>query len=315
MPTVVSRQGRHCGMFAAFPIDKPNHSRQGCLAGMKRREFLGAIGIAVAAGSTRALAQTRGRPLAPGEVRAPGRGAAPPAPVRKATITKLFKSPDGHPNALDASPEGLSIGEQVTDRAILMDLNGKVLRAIETECHNCSGIAVGGGSLWMSANGAQQFDRPVKIDRTNQEILQCDMNGKVVKRHDVPIGGGSATGIEYVDGTLWMVAGRLRALMQVDAQTFQPIIAHPFQQMARPHGLAWDNGAMWVVDGDDTARIVKMDAKTGSTLEIIQIAPGDPDPHGLTMLGGKHYYCDAGIHPGWDRDKSPHTGWICRVDL
>ena len=140
------------------------------------------------------------------------------------------------------------------------------------------------------------------------------MDGKVIKRHTIPLGGGGATGIEYVDGTLWMVASRLRALMQVNASTFQPIVAHPFQ-MQRPHGLAWDNGAMWVVDGADEARLVKMDAKSGATLEIIQLAAGDPDPHGLAMLDGKLYFCDAGIHPGWERDKSPHTGWVCRVDV
>ncbi len=262
-----------------------------------------------------AFGQGRGRPLAPGEVRTPSRSSASPPPVRRATVTKLFKTPDGHPNALDASPEGFWIGEQVTDRAILMSLDGKVLRAVDTDCHNCSGLAVGGGYLWMSANGAPQFDRPVTIDRTNQEILQCDMNGKVLKRHAVPLGGGSATGLEYVDGTLWMATGRLRALMQVDAETFQPLVAHPFQ-MARPHGLAWDTGgAIWVVDGDDAARIVKMDAKTGATLETIQLAAGDPDPHGLAMVSGKLYFCDAGIHPGWERDKSPSTGWICRVDV
>jgi hypothetical protein len=276
-----------------------------------RREFLAALGVGVA---QQALQGQRGRPLAPGEIRNPTRPAAAPPPVRSATITKLFKTPDGHPNGLDVSPEGFWIGEQVTDRAILMSLDGKVLRTLDTECHNCSGLAVGGGYLWMSANGAAQFDRPVKIDRTNQEILQCDMNGKVLKRHTVPLGGGSATGLEYVDGKLWLAAGRLKALMQVDAETFEPILAHPFQ-LARPHGLAWDNGAMWVVDGDDAPRLVKMDAKTGATLEVIQLQPGDPDPHGLAMVNGKLYFCDAGIHPGWDRDKSPSTGWMCRVDV
>lgn len=280
---------------------------------MKRRDFLAVLGAGVAAVPAGAFGQ--GRPLAPGEVRAPGRSAAPPPPVHKATVTKLFKTPDGHPNALDATADGLWIGEQVTDRAVLMDLNGKVLKTLDTECHNCSGLAVGGGYIWMSANGAQQFDRPVKIDRTAPEILQLDMNGKVVKRHEVPLGGGSMTGIEYVDGKLWIAAGRLKALMQVDADTFQPIVAHPFQNLARSHGLAWDNGGMWVVDGDDAARLVKMDAKTGATLETIQLAVGDPDPHGLAMFSGKLYFCDAGIHPGWDRDKSPSTGWICRVDV
>jgi len=280
---------------------------------IRRRDFLSALAAGIATMQVPVFAQ-RGRPLAPGEVREPSRGPAPPPPVRKATVTKLFRTPDGHPNALDVTPEGFWIGEQVTDRVILMDINGKTLKAFQTECHNCSGLAVGGGHLWLSANGASQFDRPIKIDNRSQEILQCEMDGKVISRHAIPLGGGGATGIEYVDGTLWMVASRLRALMQVTPSTFQPILAHPFQ-LQRPHGLAWDNGAMWVVDGADEARLVKMDAKSGATLEIIQLSAGDPDPHGLAMLNGKLYFCDAGVHPGWERDKSPHTGWVCRVDV
>jgi hypothetical protein len=87
-------------------------------------------------------------------------------------------------------------------------------------------------------------------------------------------------------------ASRLRALMQVDAETFQPIVAYPFQ-MQRPHGLAWDNGAMWIVDGTDEPRLVKTDAKSGATLESIQLAAGEPDPHGLALLDGKLYFGDA----------------------
>ncbi len=278
---------------------------------INRRAFLSALGVGISSMPAASFGQ---RPLAPGEVRSPARPTAPPAPIRKATITKLFKTPDGHPNALDATPEGLWIGEQVTDRVILMDVNGKVLKAVQTECHNCSGLAVGGGYLWLSANGAAQFDRPIKIDASNAEILQCRMDGTVVKRHAIPLSGGGATGLEYVDGTLWMVASRLRALMQVNAETFQPLVAQPFQ-VQRPHGLAWDSGGMWVVDGTEEPRLVKMDTKTGAMLESIQLAAGEPDPHGLAMLNGKLYFCDAGIHPGWERDKSPHTGWLCRVDV
>jgi len=279
---------------------------------INRRAFLTALGVGISAAPAMPFGQ-RGRPVAPGEVRGE-KPTAPPPPVRKATIEKLFKTPDGHPNALDVSQDGFWIGEQVTDRVILTDGSGKVVQAFQTECHNCSGLAVGGGYLWLSANGAAQFDRPIKSDNSSPEILQCRMDGTVVKRHTVPLSGGGATGLEYVDGTLWIVASRLRALMQVNAETFQPIVAHPFQ-MQRPHGLAWDRGAMWIVDGTDEPRIVKMDAKTGATLESIQLAAGDPDPHGLGMLDGKLYFCDAGIHPGWDRDKSPHTGWVCRVDV
>jgi hypothetical protein len=198
---------------------------------VRRRGFLFALGAGISTAPLTAFGQER--PLAPGEVRTAKPAASPP-PLRKAAIAKLFRTPDGHPNALDVTPEGFWIGEQVTDRVILMDINGKVLKAFQTECHNCSGLAVGGGYLWLSANGTAQFDRPIKIESSGSEILQCRMDGSVVKRHSIPLGGGGVTGIEYVDGTLWMVASRLRALMQVNAETFQPIIAHPFQipQMA-----------------------------------------------------------------------------------
>ena len=68
-------------------------------------------------------------------------------------VTKLYKSPDGHPNGLESTPEGLWVGEQVTDRAYLLDWKtGKVLRKVETDSSNTSGIAYGGGFLWMAAN-------------------------------------------------------------------------------------------------------------------------------------------------------------------
>ena len=72
-------------------------------------------------------------------------GAGAPAPVHRAKVTPLFQSPDKHPNALEASPEGLWIGEQVTDRAYLVDWSGKLLRSVPAESSNTSGIAYGVG--------------------------------------------------------------------------------------------------------------------------------------------------------------------------
>ena len=273
---------------------------------MRRRDFLASLGAGMAASQMPALSQSlANKPVVP----------PPPPPVRKAKVTKLFKSPDGHPNALDSTPEGFWIGEQVTDRAILTDRTGKVLKAVQTESHNTSGMAVGGGYIWMSANGPANLNRPTKIARTESEVLQCDMNGKTIKHHDVPLGGGGVHGIELVGDKLWVGILRLRGLLQMDAATFQPIIMFPYD-MKRPHGLAWDNGAMWFVDGaDDGPRFLKLDAKTGRTLEIVQLTTSDPDPHGLAMFDGHLYYCDAGIHPGWEDNRSPATGYICRVDI
>src|SRR5919197_1192822 len=66
-------------------------------------------------------------------------------PSRMVKTTKLFKSPDGYPNAIAVTPEGLWIGEQketgqsaaryhlpepkdLTEHAWLVDWKGKVLK-------------------------------------------------------------------------------------------------------------------------------------------------------------------------------------------
>src|SRR3982074_1132450 len=119
-------------------------------------------------------------------------------------ITKLYKSPDGHPNGLESTPEGLWIGEQTTDRAYLVDwTTGKVLKKVETESSNTSGIAYGGGFLWMAANG-KAIGRPAKsTDATKGEVIKVDpATGRTVARFPVPDGGG-VHGLVYAQDTLW----------------------------------------------------------------------------------------------------------------
>jgi hypothetical protein len=83
-------------------------------------------------------------------------------PIRQATtITKRFKSPDGHPNTLEATPEGVWVGEQVTDIAYLLDWKtGEVLKKVPTESSNTSSMAYSGGYLWMGANGGPVLRQP-----------------------------------------------------------------------------------------------------------------------------------------------------------
>src|SRR6476646_10031234 len=88
-----------------------------------------------------------------GTMLAAGVAAASDAPTRAAKVVKLFKSPDGHPNALETVKEGFWIGEQTTDVAHLVSFDGKLIRSVPTESSNTSGIAYGGGYLWMAANG------------------------------------------------------------------------------------------------------------------------------------------------------------------
>src|SRR5229473_2698592 len=139
---------------------------------IRRRDF---IGVALAAGV--ASAQTE---------ESPNRKPKDETPTHKAKVVKLFKGPDEHPNALEATRDALWIGGQVTEKAYKVDWKThNVLHQVQTESHNTSGMAVGGGFLWMSANGGVSNRRPARpTDFPYAEIVQCDLEtGKTIRRY------------------------------------------------------------------------------------------------------------------------------------
>ena len=301
---------------------------------MSKREFLTAtagLGLGLGHGAA-AFAQER--PAA--SVRTGGASPAsrPPIPSRKAKTTKLFKSPPGYPNAIAGAPEGLWVAEQklsrelaasyrtaelkdLSENAWLLDWNGKVLKTVTTPSRNTSGMAYGGGYVWMCANQAPWG------------VFQVDLNSKVISHRQIPLGppdnGGGCHGALWHDGKLWIASLRLRGILRVDPTTWAPEYFIPFYQgqgTVRYHGIAWDNGAIWLVTGNDSKSyaegqpgLVKYDAATGKVLEVVEFLPGSADPHGLAMHDGALISCDAGIHPGWPVGESPTTGWIFRIDL
>jgi hypothetical protein len=48
-------------------------------------------------------------------------GGEKPVPTRQAKVERLFKAPDIHPNALESAPDGLWIGDQVSERVFKVD--------------------------------------------------------------------------------------------------------------------------------------------------------------------------------------------------
>src|SRR6266536_1661429 len=118
-----------------------------------RREFIGTASV-LAAG----LATPRAARAQEG-----GASKTPPPPTRQAKVERLFKAPDIHPNALEAAPDGLWIGDQVSERVFKVNWQtGKVLHEVQTESHNTSGVAVGAGYLWLGANGGVSGRRPAR---------------------------------------------------------------------------------------------------------------------------------------------------------
>lgn len=255
-------------------------------------------------------------------------------PSRKAKTTKLFKSPGGFPNAVAVAPEGLWIAEQklsgaqavayhlpepkdLTEEAWLVDWQGKLLKTVKTPSRNTSGMAYGDGCIWMVANAPPEG------------VFQVDMNSRLVSHRQIPLGpandGGGCHGALWQDGKLWIAALRLRGILRVDPTTWQPEFMIPFYQAPdrnRYHAMAWDNGAIWQVVGNDCKSyaeyrpgLVKYDAATGKVLETVDFLPNSSDPHGLAMHDGTLISCDAGIHPNWPNNDSPTHGWIFRIDF
>jgi hypothetical protein len=237
---------------------------------------------------------------------------------RKAKVVKVFKSPDEHPNALEATPNALWVGGQVSEIAYKVDWKThKVLHQVQTESHNTSGMAVGGGYLWMSANGGVSNRRPARpTDFPYDEIVQCDLEtGKTIRRYRPPWPGGSH-GIVWVEqtNTLWVTAVGLRTVAELDTKDNFRILRMVPVQYNRVHGLDWDNGALWVMFSSDYV-IHRIDANTGKVLEMVTLNKDDPDPHGMCLHDGHLYYCDAGFPVGSNVSNDPNSGWICRIDL
>lgn len=293
---------------------------------LSKRELLTAAPSALMFGAMagRAFAQEGG-----------GANAFKDVPRRKATTKILFKSPSGWPNALATSPQGLWVAEQkprgntkrnygltyaddVTEDIWLMDANGKVLKTLTTNGSNTSGLAYGDGYLWSCALSQVGGNGVYKIDPNT---------GKTLSVHQIPLGdpkdGGGAHGAFWRDGKLWIFANRFNGVVRVDPKTWTPEFVLPFPNTLSPryHGVAWHDGGIWAVTGNTTSGyadakfgIAKFDL-TGKVLEIVDFEPGSADPHGLVVHNGKLLSCDAGIHPGWKVNNSPHWGSIFEINI
>ena len=293
---------------------------------MTKRQFLAAsVGASLNALQLRAAFAQEAPAASPGTRQRPS---------RMAKTTKLFKSPEGFPNAIAVAPEGLWIAEQklsgaqavayhlpdpkdLSEEAWLVDWDGRVLKTVETPSRNTSGMAFGGGYVWMVANAPPQG------------VFQVDMNSRLISHRQIPLGsindGGGCHGAMWHENKLWIAALRLRGILRLDPATWQPEFMIPFYQAPdrnRYHAMAWDNGAIWQIVGNDSKNyaeyrpgLVKYDAATGKVIETVDFLPNSSDPHGLAMHNGTLISCDAGIHPGWPNNNSPTSGWIFRIDI
>jgi streptogramin lyase len=282
---------------------------------IRRRDFFGtaiAAGVGVVAVNKLAAQE----PEAP--ARGGGRGNAGP-PTRPIKTELLYKSPDRYPNALEAAPDGLWVGDQVSERINKLDwTTGKVLEDFIGEAHNTSGIAVGDGHIWVGCNGSgtaaslREFKRP--FDKNYGEIVQLDMKGKQVKGYRNPWGGVHGTAWDHSTNHLWAVAPGMQLAIELDPKDDLRILRMVSIGGGTAHGIEIHDGALWILAAAD--RLVrKHDLASGRVLEVWTFGPDDPDPHGMCIHNGYVYFCDAGLGGGRKPSAGTKPSYIARFSL
>jgi len=284
---------------------------------LRRRDFLGtAVAAGAAAFAAPHIIHAQDEPAADG---GGGRGNATPPPTYQVKIEKLFKSTDRYPNALEATPDGLWVGDQVSERVLKLDWKtGKVLTDFVAEAHNTSGLAVGGGYLWIGCNGSgtaaqfRPFNRPT--DKAYGEIVKCDMKtGKQVWAFRTPWGGQHGTSWDHTTEHLWAVAPGLGFAAELDPKDDLRILKMVTIGGGTAHGLELYDGALWIMYAAD--RQVKKFDMNGRLQETWKLAATDPDPHGMCIHEGYVYYCDAGLGGGRTPSPGASPQMICRFPL
>ncbi len=263
-----------------------------------RRELMaGLVSSGLALTTFRAGAQESEAPAGGGRGR--GKRGTPP-PKRTVAIEKLFKTESKNPNALEATSDALWVCDQLTEMVYKTDWNnGKTLLSFPTESHNTSGLAVGGGYVWLDANGRNSRREKRSSDHAYGEIIQADMKtGKTIKAWRTPWGGCHGITWNNKTGKLWCLALGVMAIAELDPEDNLRILKMFPVSGDRPHGLDFDEaGDLWLVISGDKI-IEHRDSTTGQIKEVIPFAPSDPDPHGAAIRNGYLYSCDAGIGSG-----------------
>lgn len=227
-------------------------------------------------------------------------------------IERVFRSPYSVPNGLHATPDGLWVVDQITDRVASIAWGEpneygvtQYLRDISTESSNTSGLTYGDGSLWLAANGPGSLwrpSRPTDAAKGKGDILRVDpVTGATQGRWPVPDGGG-VHGIEYdpiEPGRLWVTTLHSQTLSKVRIADWQVELVVPLPY-PRAHGVIRVDDGIWVVFTSHRV-IVKLDVEEGQELDRITIPPDQPEPHCLTRWHESFYYCDA------------TTGWIACI--
>lgn len=233
-------------------------------------------------------------------------------------IRVLWKTPGAQPNALQATPQGLWVLDQVDPNRVylLRYEDGAILREFGTRGKHGSGITVDShGRVWLASTFGNEI---ICYDpETGREASAIPAPGLT----DAP---GQPHALEWRDGHLWCnvpKAGQIFELDPATGEVLHRISAHG----DRAHGMAWEADGMWclginpaskisppqvaAVESDQPWRsarglpalwsadtnkrvLFRLDPDSGAILDALGVS--GLEPHGMTIHDGTFWICDAG---------------------
>src|SRR5579872_3662560 len=218
-----------------------------------------------------------------------------------ARVELAFRTPGAAPNGLQATPEGLWILDQATNRVALVDYkDGHVIRQFDTETDRGSGITFDGSALWIASTYNRLL---VRVDaQTGRTLKKMPSPGSGLVKwgprsgHPQPTG---AHGLEWRGGELWVAvppAVRIFLLNPADGNERRSFPAPG----VRPHGIGWDpDGSLWVTESIYRS-FFKMDRKNGRISKQVMLPPLEPEvdgivhvPHGMTVWNREFWFSVA----------------------
>jgi glutamine cyclotransferase len=152
--------------------------------------------------------------------------------------------------------------------------SGKILRSIDVAAH--AGTAFDGQHLFQIAE-----DRIQKIDPDTGRVLST-----------IPTPDGSASGLAWAEGTLWVGQHHNRKIHQVDPSTGK--ILSSIESNRFVTGVTWVDGELWHATWEgDESELRQVNPHTGEVLKRLEL-PAGINVSGLESDGGDRFFCGSG---------------------
>lgn len=204
----------------------------------------------------------------------PDRLAQPPA--QPAEVVREYGPFDGADRVHGVSYDGDRVWAALGERLVAFDpASGETVRSLP--CAADAGTAYDGTHLYQIVEA--------RIDRIDPA------SGKVLKSIPAP-GDGSASGLAWAEGSLWVGQYRDRRIHQVDPDSGRVIRTIESNRFVT--GVTWVDGELWhgTWEGEESD-IRRLDPATGAVQERLQM-PAGAGVSGLESDGSGLFYCGGG---------------------